>query len=462
MILDWNEVQKVHFTGIGGIGMSALAEILLARSIKISGSDIQPSTIINKLASHGAQIFIGHKGSNVDDDCDLLVYTAAVKQDNPELTRAATLKIPIMERSEFLGHLMQEYNYGIAISGTHGKTTTTSMISLIMDNYNLDPTILIGGKLDAIGGNVKVGKKNQFFITEACEYVETFLKLHPYLGVILNIDADHLDYFKSFENIIASFKKFAKLIPKEGYLIICGNDPNYNKIIDSLECNIVVYGLNGDFPWSAEDIQFDQGGMPHYTLVHNGIPKCKVQLSVPGNHNVSNSLAAIASAYALGIPIESSVETLKGFYGTQRRFEKKGSFNNITVVDDYAHHPTEIAATLSAAQNYPHNRIWCVFQPHLFSRTKSLLHEFSQAFKVADKVVITDIYAAREKDEGEISSKDLVNLMKNTTSDVMYIPSFFDVINYLSKNLEPGDVVITMGAGDVYQVGEALLESKNP
>lgn len=449
-----NKNKKIHFIGIGGISMSGLAEILLERGYKVSGSDMNESSMTNKLSAMGAEIYIGHKGENIND-VDLIVYTAAIPKDNPELIRALELNIPIMNRADFLGQLMKGHKYNVAISGTHGKTTTTSMVSHITIKANLDPTILVGGELDIIHGNVRTGK-SEYFITEACEYKASFLRFFPYIGVILNIDADHLDYYKDIEDIQNTFIKFAQIIPKDGYLIAYCEDERMTKVLSQANCNIVTYGLNhGEI--RAKNITFDEKGCPSFDVLKNNKKVFSVKLNVPGKHNILNALASISIALILNIKEEFIIEGLESFYGTHRRFEIKGVKNGITVVDDYAHHPTEIKATLSAAQNYPHNRIFCVFQPHTYTRTYTLFNEFTECFNDADKLILADIYAAREKDTGLISSDVLGDKLREKGIDCVNFHSFEDIVNHLKGELKPGDLLLTVGAGDIYKVGEMFI-----
>jgi len=458
-ILDSKKFKHVHFIGIGGISMSGLAEILLKLGFNVSGSDMRSSNITSKLENKGIKIYTGHSEENIGD-ADLVVYTAAVKSDNPELMKARDLGIPTLERATLLGEIMKKYPFSIAVSGTHGKTTTTSMISLIMLKSALDPTIHIGGELDAIGGNTRIGG-NDYFVAEACEYVESFLKFHPYLAVVLNIEADHLDYFKDIEHIKNSFLKFIHLIPENGYVVACVDDENISSLLKSVHCNIITYGLNSkDATWRAEDISFNENGCASFTVLKNNEKITHIELNVPGVHNISNSLAAIAACHALGCSIEGIKKGLESYIGIHRRFELKGIEDNIKVVDDYAHHPSEIKATLKAARggNYP--RIWTVFQPHTYTRTKLLLDEFSEAFKDADKVIIADIYSAREKDTGEIHSSTLAEKIRANGQDAIYLPDFEGIVEYLKENASSGDLILTMGAGDIYRVGEMFLKDK--
>lgn len=447
--------KKVHFIGIGGISMSGLAEILIDYGYHISGSDRSKSKFTDKLQKLGAEIFIGHEPSNVHG-ADLVVYTAAVKDDNPELIEAKKSGIPLMDRAEFLGEIMKKFSKGIAVSGTHGKTTVTSMISTILLHTDLDPTIMVGGELDAIDGNVRPGK-SPYFITEACEYKGSFLKFYPYIGIILNIDADHLDYYKDIKEIHDTFFAFANLIPEGGLLIGCAEDDRVIDICKSVKCNTLTYGIkSGDF--TAKDIIYDSKGFPSFTAYYKGEEYGRFNLSVPGEHNVLNALSAIACSYFLGIDKDVAAASLKSFTGTHRRFEKKGEKNGVVVIDDYAHHPAEIIATIKAAKNYPHKRIFCVFQPHTYTRTYTLFEDFAKAFNGVDKLILTDIYAAREKDTGLVSSTKLCEAVKNNGVNAIHISSFKEIVENLSNELKEGDVLITMGAGDVYLVGEDFLK----
>lgn len=454
--LNKKKTNNIHLVGIGGIGMSALAEILLDKGFRVSGSDIKSSHITQKLENKGIKIYIGHHEDNVLDS-DIIVYTSAVKSDNPEIVKAKVLDIPTIDRAEMLGNLMTEYTTSIAVSGMHGKTTTTSMISLIFEHADLNPTILVGGELSEIGGNVKIGSNN-LLITEACEYKDNFLKFHPNVGIVLNVDEDHLDYFKDLDHILSTFSRFVKLIPKKGCLILNIDDYNVRKLIPHAHCNIITCGINLDSDFQATNITFNEAGYPSFDVLHNGKSLERFSLNIPGKHNIYNALASIATAYTLEVPLGKIKEKLSEFKGTHRRFDILGKCNGVKVIDDYAHHPTEIKATLDATKKFPHNKIWCVFQPHTYSRTKALLLDFAKSFNDADKIVITDIYAAREENDGQIHSKALVDLIKQEGHDVTYISSFNEIVQYLKENTASDDIVLTMGAGNVYKVGKMLVE----
>jgi len=447
--------KKVHFIGIGGVSMSGLAEILMNNGYRVSGSDRDESPLTNHLKQMGAEIYIGHSEDNINN-VDLIVYTAAISEDNPELIKAKNLNIPIMDRAEFLGSIMKGHNYNVAISGTHGKTTTTSMFSHITLSANLDPTILVGGSLDIINGNVRVGN-SEYFITEACEYKASFLKFFPFVGIILNIEADHLDFYKDIDEIQETFEKFASLIPKEGYLITNSDDPRCLKVAEVSPCNVITFGIKtGEV--RAKNITFNNG-CGSFDVYYKEEQILSITLNVPGDHNILNALASISAALALNIEKSFIEQGLSSFHGTHRRFELKGNLNGVTVVDDYAHHPTEIKAALSAAKKFSHNRIFCVFQPHTYSRTITLFDEFSEAFFNTDILVLADIYAAREKDSGIVSSNDLGNKLREKGVDCKNFHSFEAITKYLQGNLKEGDLLITIGAGDVYKIGEMYLNN---
>ncbi len=454
--IDFNRPIKIHFMGIGGISMSGLAEVLLERGFTITGSDMKASPITKKLESHGASIIYGQKAENITDDIDLVVYTAAIRPDNEEYQAVIAKNIPHMDRAELLGQMMNNYQNAIAVSGTHGKTTTTSMLSLIMLEGNCDPTISVGGILKDIDGNIRVGRSENF-ITEACEYTNSFLKFNPRIEIILNVEADHLDFFKDLYDIRHSFRLFSEKLDENGVLIINSDIPNVDYFSENHSCKVITYGFNENDHFTAKNITFNDMACGNYDLYVNGEMVDHISLSVTGMHNVSNSLSVIAAAFELGISIEDIKAGLLKFKGTDRRFEYKGEVNGITIIDDYAHHPTEIEATLTAAKNYPHNKVWCIFQPHTYTRTKSLLHEFAESLIHADHVILADIYAAREADPGDIHSRDLQAEIQKLGTHADYFPSFAEIEAFLLENCETGDLVITMGAGDIVNVGEDLL-----
>lgn len=459
--IDFKNPVHVYFIGIGGISMSGLAQILIKEGFKISGSDSKESAMTRALESQQVKINYGQRAENISsaDKIDVVVYTAAVHPDNPEFAAAKEAGIPMLTRAELLGQIMKQYALPVAISGTHGKTTTTSMVSKILLEADTDPTLSIGGVFKDIGGNIRVGQ-SEYFVTEACEYTNSFLSFFPKISVISNIDADHLDFFKDLDDIRHSFRKFAELLPADGTLVISGDIENVDEITHDLPCTIITYGSSDKFDYYPTDIVYDEHGNPSFTAHLPMGKELKIKLAVPGIHNVYNALAAIAVSTVLNIEDEHIVSGLSLFGGTSRRFEYKGEISGVTIIDDYAHHPTEIKATLTAAQNYPHEKIWCVFQPHTYTRTKALLDEFAEALSLADHVVLADIYAAREKDDLGISSRTLADKIVSLGHECNYFPTlsnFNEIEKFLLQNCTKGDLLITMGAGDVVKIGDELL-----
>ncbi|MBO4697586.1 MAG: UDP-N-acetylmuramate--L-alanine ligase [Lachnospiraceae bacterium] len=464
--IDFKKPIHIHFIGIGGISMSGLAHLLLTRGFTISGSDRSRSDLTEGLEKLGVKVYYTQTGDNLTDDIDLVVYTAAVHADNAEYAAAAAKGIPMMDRAELLGQLSATYPVAIGVSGTHGKTTTTGMLAVILMEAMQDPTVSLGGKMEAIGGNLRIGGDEEFLF-EACEYTNSFLKFNPTDEIILNIDADHLDFFKDINDIRHSFRMFAEKLPANGHLVINGEIPNIAEITKDLNCSVDTYGLlpegvspaDSPYRYTGTNISFDERGCASYDLYRDGVYVDRIALSVIGVHNVSNSLAAIAVAYLHDVPVETFRNALAAFSGTERRFEKKGVRNGVTIVDDYAHHPTEIRATLTAALATPHKRLWVVFQPHTYTRTLALRKEFVDALSIADCIVLADIYAAREIDTGEISSRNLVEDLRNKGREAYYFPSFGEIEEFLKKNCVNGDLLITMGAGNVVNIGNSLLKS---
>ncbi len=454
--IDFSKPLTVHFIGIGGISMSGLAKILLQENFRVRGSDAHESPLTEQLREWGAEIFYGQRAENIEEGIDVAVYTAAVHKDNPEYQEVLRRGIPTLTRAELLGQMMKNYHHAVAIAGTHGKTTTTSMLTEILLAANMDPTISVGGILPSIGGNIRVGGQ-EYFVTEACEYTNSFLSFFPTIAVILNIEADHLDFFKDLEDIRASFRKFAELLPEEGVLILDGSIPNPEQITAGLSCRVVMLSHESEGDYGAADIEYDEKACPSFTLMKKGIPSGRIHLSVPGEHNVYNGLAAIAAAEALGTPWEKICPGLEGFKGTERRFEKKGVVGGVTIVDDYAHHPGEIGATLKAARHFPHKKLWCVFQPHTYSRTKALMDDFARELAAADQVVLAEIYPARETDTLGVSSAQLAEKIQKNGTPACCLPTFDEIEIFILKNCSPGDLLITMGAGDIVKVGERLL-----
>ena len=462
--IDFNKPCRIHFIGIGGISMSGFAEYLHSIGFNVSGSDINKSKITNRLEELGITFFYGQKASNITDDIDVAVFTAAISGDNEEFLEALQCGIPLLNRAELIGQFMLNFDNAVAVSGTHGKTTTTSMLSLIFLEAQLDPTISVGGILEAIGGNIRIGS-SEHFITEACEYTNTFLEFNPKRSIILNVDEDHLDFFKDLEDIRHSFHLFAKRLPKDGQLFINGEIDRYEELTKDLECEVFTYGIIDpdhhknihSYDYAADNISFNTISAGSFDLYDKGTFIDRIHLNAIGMHNISNSLPAIGVAMQVGVPIDKIKKALLSFKPPKRRFEYKGSIGGVNIIDDYAHHPTEVTATLSAAATYPHRDLWCVFQPHTYSRTKQHLKDFALSLSLADKIVLSDIYAAREKDPGDISSKDLMRELENLGKDVHYFSCFDDIENYLLQNCIDGDLLITMGAGDIVTVGESLL-----
>lgn len=455
--IDFQNPCSVYFVGIGGISMSGLAEILHDAGFQVSGSDWKTSPLTQALENKGIRISYGESADNIPAQVDCAVLTSAVREDNLEFTAIRERNIPYMFRAELLGQLMKNYATPIAISGTHGKTTTTSMVSEILLQAGTDPTLSIGGMLKSIGGNIRIGK-SQYFVTEACEYTNSFLSFYPKVSVILNIDEDHLDFFKDLDDIRNSFRLFAQNLPADGTLIINGDIDNYEGIIEGLSCNIITFGRSKACDYYVSNIRYDSKGGTGFRLnTPTGVHELNLQ--VPGEHNILNATAAFVLADTLNLNLEVAAQALYGFRGTDRRFEYKGTIGGVTIIDDYAHHPTEITATLLGSVNYPHDTLWCVFQPHTYSRTKALMDDFAKALSISDKIVLADIYAAREKDTLGISSVDLQKAIQKLGKECFYFPTFEEIEKFLLENCIPGDVLITMGAGDVHKIGEDLLKN---
>ena len=457
-ITNIKKYKKIHMIGIGGVSMSGIAAILKNWGFTVTGSDWCESENTNKLNELGIKVTIGHNLEDVKNS-DIVVYSAAIKKDDPEIIMAQQLNIPTIERADFLGKLTRCYKDTICISGTHGKTTTTSMISICFLEALKDPSIQVGAFLNQIDGNYKVGN-SEYFIIEACEYVESFLKFSPKAEIILNIDNDHLDYFKNFENIKKSFIKYVNLLPDDGVLVINADDKNCLELKLHTNAKIITYGIenkNADF--YAKNIVFDQDGFAQFDVYHNNKFLDSIKLSVPGIHNVLNALATISLCSKYGISIKDIKLALTKFTGAHRRFEYKGKINQkACVYDDYGHHPTEIKATYNSLMNKKYNESWVIFQPHTYSRTKNLLDDFANSLINFDHIVILDIYAAREKDTYGITSKDLVNKIISLGKNAKYIPDFEDCVSYVKDNIKDNDIVITLGAGTITKIGPMLIE----
>lgn len=449
--------EHIYFIGIGGISMSGLAEILASRGHQVSGTDVKETAATKHLQSLGIHINFGHRAENITDDITLVVYTAAIHDDNPELRAAHEKGIRIMDRAHLLGQIMDEYHDSVAVSGTHGKTTTTSMVSEILLAAEKDPTITVGGILPTIGSNLRIGN-SPYFVAEACEYFDSFLQFNPFIAIILNVESDHLDYFKTLENIRRSFHAFAQRVPDNGLLVISEKIDNVKELTDGLTCHVETFGLSEKANWRAENIVHEADGRNSFDVYHNSAFFTTIHLHIPGKHNITNALAAIAASAFLGAAPEDCVKGLHHYTGTERRFQLKGKKDGITVIDDYAHHPTEIKAALAAAQNVQHNTTWCVFQPHTFSRTRFLFDEFGEAFGDADEIIIADIFAARETDDGTVSAAQLADRIAQTGKSARYVGDFAAIEAYLREHCKSGDLLMTVGAGDVYKIGENFLK----
>ena len=458
--IDFSHPSSIYFVGIGGISMSGLAEILADAGFRVSGSDRSKSALTESLEQKGIRVLYGQKAENITPDLDCVVFTSAIRPDNPEYIATMAQNIPHLTRAELLGQLMRNYDTSVAISGTHGKTTTTSMVSEILLQADTNPTLSIGGIYKSIGGNIRVGG-SRYFVTEACEYTNSFLSFFPTVGIILNIEEDHLDFFKDLADIRHSFHEFAGLLPENGCLIINADIPNWQEITEGITCKVITYSMaDTAADYYPTGIEHDEMGHPAFTL-NTSLAHCepvrRVELSVSGDHNIGNALAATALADLLRIESSVTIKALKTFTGTDRRFELKGRIGGVTIIDDYAHHPTEITATLNAAKNYPHKTLWCVFQPHTYTRTKAFMDDFAKALCLADKIVLADIYAARETDNLGISSETLQARIREAGGECYYFPTFDEIENFLLENCTNGDLLITMGAGDVLKIGENLL-----
>lgn len=449
--------EHIYFIGIGGISMSGLAEILASRGHQVSGTDVKETAVTKHLQSLGIHINFGHRAENITDDITLVVYTAAIHDDNPELRAAHEKGIRIMDRAHLLGQIMDEYHDSVAVSGTHGKTTTTSMVSEILLAAEKDPTITVGGILPTIGSNLRIGN-SPYFVAEACEYFDSFLQFNPFIAIILNVESDHLDYFKTLENIRRSFHAFAQRVPDNGLLVISEKIDHVEELTDGLTCHVETFGLSEKANWRAENIVHEADGRNSFDVYHNGAFFTTIHLHIPGEHNITNALAAIGASAFLGAAPEDCVKGLHHYTGTERRFQLKGKKDGITVIDDYAHHPTEIKAALAAAQNVQHNTTWCVFQPHTFSRTRFLFDEFGEAFGDADEIIIADIFAARETDDGTVSAAQLAERIAQTGKSARYVGDFAAIEAYLREHCKSGDLLMTVGAGDVYKIGENFLK----
>jgi UDP-N-acetylmuramate--alanine ligase len=447
--------QRAHIVGIGGIGLSAIARILISRGVLVTGSDQVATPITNELADLGVKIAIGHRPENIRD-ADLLLISSAVKDDNPEVVQAKRLGIRIAKRYDLFPELTAGKKT-IAVAGTHGKTTTSAMIGLILTRAGLDPDIIVGGIISELGGNARAGK-GDWFVIEADEYDRAFLGLRPNVAVVTSIEMDHPDIYRDVEDVESAFREFMQLVQIDGHMIGCGD---YDRVEHELRKlahpHTIRYGFGASCDWRATQVGLGDSNRCEFVAHHLGEQVGKYALRVPGRHNILNALAAIATADAIGVDMSTACATLADFRGAARRFEVKGEFHGVAIVDDYAHHPTEIRATLAAARmHYQDRKLWAVFQPHTFSRTRALMHEFSNAFADCDHVIVSEVYAAREHESGGTSGAEIVARMNH--ADARFISSLDATVDYLLSHLDEGDVLITLGAGDVNRVGEQVAQ----
>ena len=454
---ELNKYKHIHMIGIGGVSMSGIAEILKHWGFTVTGSDWAESETTKKLNLDGIHVVIGHD-VNMVSKADIVVYTAAIKETDPELIRAKELGIQTVERADFLGLITKAFDNTICVSGTHGKTTTTSMVSMCFLEAGLDPSIQVGADLKAINGNYRIGKSDNFII-EACEYVESFLKFYPKAEIILNIDNDHLDYFKNIENINNAFIKYVKLLPDDGLLVVNSDNSYCAKLHEYTNAKVVSYGIkNEKANFIARNITFNKNGFAIFDVYHNNNFYASFELSVPGPHNVLNALACISLCDSYGIAKSDIKSALKKYTGAHRRFEFIGNINGASIYDDYGHHPTEIKATAIALKKKTYNQSWVVFQPHTYSRTKNLLDDFADSLTYFDNIIITDIYAARETNTYNVSSEDIVQKIKDLGRKAIYIKDFDDIVSYLKEHVQKDDIILTLGAGTVTKIGSMLLK----
>lgn len=453
-------IEKIYFIGIGGSSMSGLANIAIDQGFEVSGSDMVNSPGVEKLKGKGAKIFIGQKAENISDDIDMAVYTAAIHEDNPEMVRAKELGIPRVERADYLGLLSEIFPRTIGVAGTHGKTTTSSMIATLLEVAGLDPSVSIGGAVDIIGGNSKLGD-SPYFVIESCEYVDSFLKTKHYMGIITNIEEDHLDYFKGgLKQIKHSFHDFGEIIPPDGTMIAYGDSQDVLDVVSDLPCNVMTYGLTDKNDWVAKNITYDDNGNPIFDAYHNGKHWGHFRLRVPGPHNMLNALACIAVAEHLNIGIDSVEKALDTFGGAKRRFEFRGRVDGINIYEDYAHHPTELKVVIEACLHHKHNRLWVVYQPHSYSRIYYLFDEFVDSFSGVDKLIISEIYSNRETNEWDIYPEDLAKRIKQKHHvPTVVLSEFDDIVKFLTDNLEKDDLVLVAGPGDINKVAYMLYDA---
>ncbi len=443
---------RVHLAGIGGVSMCPLAEVLAGMGLQVQGSDMSESDTVRQLRAQGIPVAVGHSAENLKD-CALVIRTAAIHDDNPEIAGAIARGIPVYERAQAWGAIMQHYQNAVCISGTHGKTTTTSMATHIFMAAQADPTVMIGGTLPLLHSGYRVGRGDTI-ILESCEYCNSFLNFFPTVAVILNVEADHLDFFKDLADIEHSFHAFADLVPQRGYIISNADDPGAREAVKGLSHPVFTFGIaDPDADCTAHNVAFHDG-CPTFDVVIRGETYAHVELHIAGRHNILNSLAAASAAYVLGIPGSAVEEGLATFHGAGRRFERKGTFHGADVFDDYAHHPAELHALLTTAQSMGYERVICAFQPHTYTRTKALFDDFVRELQLPDVTILAEIYAAREKNDIGISSQDLAAKIPGA----VYCSTLDQVADQLAELARPGDLVLTVGAGDIFRAGEKLLE----
>ena len=448
---------RIHFIGIGGCSMSGLAQIMANRGYNVSGSDMKQSAFTDVLEAQQIPVHIGHDAALVKDAA-LVIYTAAIKPTNPEFAYAKENSIPMLERSVALGQLSRDYEKTVCVAGCHGKTTITSMMALITKDTMLNPTVHVGGMVEFLNGGVHVGGE-QLFITEACEYVRSFLTMHPDYIILNNIDDDHLDYYKDIDEIIDTFVEFVGLLPKDGVVYANADDENTTICLNRTDARVISYSLTGNGDYTVENIRFDSMGNGSFDIHYKGKNLGRIALQVPGMHNIENALAAAAFCYGeLGISIEDIAKALKEYHLVGRRFELVGERDGVKIFHDYAHHPTEIKACLSAAKQYPHEKMYVLFQCNSYTRARTLKDKYALSFEDADVVMVPDLYAGRDIDTGDIHATDLVDVIQAHSNNSIYLPTFMDIKNYLLENWQPGDIVVTLGSGDVNSQQMILLD----
>ncbi len=452
----FSTIKKVHFVGIGGIGMSGIAEILLDQKFRVTGSDRAASDNTERMEQLGARVYIGHAATNIEQDVDVLVYSSAVPPDNPELVEARRRNIPVIRRAEMLAEVMR-LKYGIGVAGTHGKTTTTSMISLVLLEGGIDPTVIVGGRLHGLAGsNARLGQ-GPFIVVEADEFDRSFLSITPTIAVLTTLETDHLDCYRDLDDIKGAFIQFAAKVPFYGFVVLCLDEPALQEIMPRIKKKIITYGLNSQADLQAVDLVHRQH-TTRFLVVHEGKDLGEITLQIPGRHNVQNALAAVAVGLQLNIPFEQVRKGVEKFTGVFRRWEVKAEVDGVTIIDDYAHHPTEIRATLSGAKAGWRRRVVCVFQPHLYSRTRDFYEEFGRSFFNADVLVVTDVYPAREEPIQGITGELIANAAKQFGhKQVHYVPDKTGIPAFLLDLVRPGDMVITVGAGDIWRFGEQFI-----